>query len=84
MSLANTELLPAIAGWFKPLVGKEPFNKKTIEGHQALALSCVDIMEKHLHVSTYLVGERITLADYYVAGIAARGFEHVCWQSNFS
>ena len=77
MSLGNCELLPALAGWFGPLIGNGPFNKKAIETSQADALKIISIMEKHLHVSTYLVGERITLADYYVAGIASRGFQHV-------
>ena len=28
MSFANSEVLPKLAGWFLPLVGRSPYNKK--------------------------------------------------------
>ena len=75
MSFANTEILPKIGGWFRPLIGRDPYNKKNVEDSQKAALKAVDVLEKHLLINTYLVGERVTLADIFTAGVMARGFE---------
>ena len=77
MSFATSSLLEAIASYFQPLVGFAPYNKKTVSDSETKALTCASILEKHLATSTYLVGERITIADYYVAGIISRGYQHV-------
>jgi len=75
MSFFNSEVLPKLGGWYRPLLGKEPYNKKTIEESQKAALKAVAVVESHLQNNTYLVGERITLADLFAVGIIARGFE---------
>lgn len=76
MSFANTELLPKIAGWFRPLTGKDPYNKKSVDDAQAATQANVKVLEEHFTVNTYLVNERLTLADLFVASIASRGFEN--------
>ena len=75
MSFANQEVLPALAGWFRPLVGRDPYNKKNVEEASQSALKAVSVLNEHLLVHTYLVGERITLADLFTAGLISRGFE---------
>jgi len=75
MSFANSELLPGIGGWFGPLVGKSPYNKKNVEESEKKALRAVKVLEDHLLVNTYLVGERLTLADLFVCGMMAPGFK---------
>lgn len=75
MSFFNSELLPKLGGWFRPLLGKDPYNKKAVDDSQKATLEAVSIVEKHLRDNTYLVGERITLADIFATGIIARGFE---------
>ncbi|KAK0651786.1 hypothetical protein B0T16DRAFT_504068 [Cercophora newfieldiana] len=75
MSFFNSEVLPKLGGWYRPLLGKEPYNKKTVEENQKAALKAVAVAEAHLQNNTYLVGERITLADLFAVGIIARGFE---------
>lgn len=77
MSYANQEVLPALGSWFLPLVGREPYNKKNVEEGSKKALKAVSVLNEHLLVHTYLVGERLTLADLFTAGIISRGFEYV-------
>ena len=72
------EVLPSIGNWFGPLVGRDPYNKKGVEASQARALKVLGVLEKHLLVRTFLVGERLTLADLFAANIVGRGFGHVC------
>ncbi|KAI5367860.1 Putative elongation factor 1B gamma, glutathione S-transferase, Thioredoxin-like superfamily [Septoria linicola] len=76
MSFANTELLPQLGGWFRPLIGKDPYNKKNVDDAQKATQANIKVLEEHFTVNTYLVSERLTLADIFVAGIASRGFEH--------
>jgi hypothetical protein len=77
MSYANTEILPPLGGWFRPLVGRDPYNKKSVEDHSKAALKAIETLEQHFLVHTFLVGERITLADLFTASLIARGFEYV-------
>lgn len=76
MSFANTEVLPRIGAWYRPLVGRDPYNKKNVEDNMKAALKAVHVLEEHLLVNTYLVGERLTLADLFTAGVLYRGFQH--------
>lgn len=75
MSFANSEILPALGGWFRPLIGRDPYNKKNVEDSKQVALKVVKVLEDHLLVNTYLVSERLTLADIFAAGIISRGFQ---------
>ena len=75
MSFANSEVLPPLSGWFRPLIGRDPFNKKMVEDSQKACLKAVGVLEQHLLVNTFLVGERITLADLFTTSIISRGFE---------
>ena len=77
MSFANHEILPSMGNWFRPLVGRDPYNKKHVDEAQAAANKALSVVEQHLHINTYLVGERITLADLFAAGIIHRGFQFV-------
>jgi elongation factor 1-gamma len=76
MSFVNTEVLSPLGGWFRPLVGRDPYNKKNVEDSQKAALKAIKVLEDHLLVNTYLVGERLTLADLFAIGIVARGFQY--------
>ncbi|GKT85079.1 LOW QUALITY PROTEIN: elongation factor 1-gamma [Colletotrichum tofieldiae] len=66
---------PPMGAWYRPLLGKDTYNKKAVEDSSKVALKAVKVVEEHLLSNTYLVGERITLADLFAAGIIARGFE---------
>ena len=75
MSFANQEVLPAIAGFFRPLIGRDPYNEKSVDDHMKKAYENVGVLEQHLLSNTFLVGERITLADIFAVSIVARGFQ---------
>ena len=77
MSFANQEILIPLANWFRPLIGRDNYNKKAVEDSQKASLKAVNVLEQHLLVNTFLVGERITLADLYATSILSRGFEFV-------
>jgi hypothetical protein len=76
MSYMNTEVLSPLGGWFRPILGRDPYNKKNVDESQKAALKAVKTLEEHLLTHTYLVGERLTLADIFAAGIIARGFQY--------
>ena len=75
MSYGNQEILPPLGGYFRPLIGQDPYNKKNVEDSKVKALKAVKVLDEHLLVHTFLVGERITLADLFVVGLVGRGFE---------
>jgi elongation factor 1-gamma len=77
MSFGTSEFLPALAAIFRPLIGRDPYNKKNIDDAQTKTNKNLKVLESHLIANTYLVAERLTLADLYVAGIAARGFQYL-------
>lgn len=74
MSFANHELLTSFAGYFRPLIGRDPYNKKNIDDAWKASMEKLKVMEDHLMVNTYLVGERLTLADIFVTSIINRAF----------
>jgi elongation factor 1-gamma len=85
MSFSNSELLPALGGWFRPLIGKDPYNKKNVEDSKAAAQKILAVLENHFLVNTFLVGERLTLADLLMASQISRGFQYTldkAWRSD--
>lgn len=75
MSYFNSEILIPLAGWFRPLAGKEPYEKQSVEDCSKATLRAVKVVEEYLEGRTFLVGERITLADIFCAGLLFRGFQ---------
>lgn len=75
MSFVNSEVLPKMGAWYRPLLGRDPYNKKAVDEAAKGAMKTISVLEEHLLHNTYLVGERITLADLFCVGIIARGFE---------
>jgi hypothetical protein len=76
MSFANSEVCGTLGGWFRPILGRDPYNKKNVEDSQKAALKAVHVLEEHLLTHTYLVSERLTLADLFAASVLARGFQY--------
>jgi elongation factor 1-gamma len=75
MSFFNMEVLPNLGAWYRPLLGWDAYNKKTIDDAQKGAAKAIAIVEAHLLNNTFLVGERITLADLFAVSIISRGFQ---------
>jgi len=76
MSFATTEIIGPLGGWFRPILGRDPYNKKNVDESQKAALKAIHVLEEHLMTHTYLVGERLTLADLFATSIVARGFQY--------
>ncbi|RYP23506.1 hypothetical protein DL765_001020 [Monosporascus sp. GIB2] len=75
MSFFNTEVLPKLGAWYRPLLGWDAYNKKAVDEAAKTTEKVLSVVEEHLLHNTYLVGERITLADLFAASIASRGFQ---------
>lgn len=85
LSFANSEILPRFGAWYRPLMGKDPYNKKNVDDASKVALKNIGVLEKYLTANTYLVGERITLADIFAASLLTRAFATVLdkrWRSD--
>lgn len=86
MSYANSDLVGRLSSWYSPLAGQDTYNKKAIDEAATSSLAALKVLETHLTANTYLVGERITLADIFTAGILLRGFATVLdkkWRSEY-
>merc|ERR1712080_448035 len=86
LSLSNSELLPQISAAFTRLTGAAPYNKKIVDDALAQADKVAAIYESRLADFTYLVGERLSLADLFSAVHFVRGFDHLFgseWRKQF-
>ena len=45
MSFFNSEVLPKMGAWYRPLLGKDSYNKKAVEDAQKAALKAVSVVE---------------------------------------
>ncbi|KAL3480670.1 hypothetical protein BJX99DRAFT_220031 [Aspergillus californicus] len=77
VSFANSEVLPSFGAWYRPLLGLDPYNKKNVDEAAKTALKRLSVLNTHLTSNTYLVGERITLADIFAAALLTRAFATV-------
>lgn len=77
MNWANSSLLLGLAGWFRPLIGAAPYNKTQVETAKTSLLAQTTFLEQALATKTFLVGDRFSLADVFVASALTRGFELV-------
>lgn len=66
LSYADSELLPAVCSWVFPIIGIMPYNKDNIKRAQDDLKNSLSVLNNVLLKQTYLVGERITLADICV------------------
>ncbi|KAI1744419.1 glutathione S-transferase [Xylaria scruposa] len=68
MSLANSELLPAIGGVILPLIGRHQKVRMNNNDCMRSFYTVCKRLENHLKSSKYLVGEEVTLADLFTVG----------------
>lgn len=86
LSFSNSEILPVSVNVFGPLIGRSPYNKKQVDEALATLKKINQVVEDRLTNYTYLVGERLTLADYFVASQYVRGFNYLFgsqWRKEF-
>jgi len=77
MSFINSDVISALAKWYLPLIGREAYNKKNVDAAIVSAKKILSVLEQHLLHHTFLVTEKVTLADIFAAGIVGRGYELV-------
>merc|ERR1712110_970796 len=67
MAMADNEILPAACTWVFPTMGIMQFNKNATERAKEDVKTAMKSLNDHLLTRTFLVGERLTLADIAVA-----------------
>src|SRR5271170_7098791 len=78
MSFANHEVLHTLGAWFRPTLGRDPgYNKKNVDLAEHLVKRIMKYLDGYLQDHTYLVGERLTIADLVLTAHLDRGFQYV-------
>ncbi|XP_041090536.1 elongation factor 1-gamma-like isoform X2 [Polyodon spathula] len=63
VSYADGAIIPAVANWVYPTLGASAYNKQASEKAQADLQGALSFLNEHLQTRTFLVGERVSLAD---------------------
>eukprot|EP00112_Aurelia_sp_Birch-Aquarium-sp1_P012904 Seg272.3 transcript_id=Seg272.3/GoldUCD/mRNA.D3Y31 product="Elongation factor 1-gamma" protein_id=Seg272.3/GoldUCD/D3Y31 len=66
INFADNEILPSACTWVFPTLGLKQFNKQEHEKAVAHIKKCLELLNNALLTRTFLVGERVTLADICV------------------
>ncbi|XP_050538354.1 elongation factor 1-gamma [Daktulosphaira vitifoliae] len=77
ISYADNEITPASHSWVYPSLSVAQFNKVTVERAIEDVKGILTYLDKYLLTKTYLVGERISLADITVACSLFQLYQHV-------
>jgi elongation factor 1-gamma len=77
LSFADSEIGPAAAAWVYPILGFVQFNKNSNERAKQDITRALNTLQARLVNNTFLVGERITLADIVVFSSLIQLFEKV-------
>jgi len=67
LEFADNEILPSACTWVYPTLGFKQYNKQDTEKAQTQLKKCLALLNGFLETRTFLVGERITLADIALA-----------------
>lgn len=82
MNFGDTEILPLSCTVVFPLIGIVQYNKQAVDQAKEELKKLYSSLNDYLLHHTYLVGERITLADIVVASNLLHLYEHVCDANN--
>lgn len=77
LSFADSEIVPAAAAWVYPILGIMQQNKNSTERAKQDIAAALARLQTTLVSKTFLVGERITLADIVVFCALIQLFQHV-------
>jgi len=77
MCMADNEILPASCTWVFPTMGIMQFNKNATDRAKVDIQAALKTLNDHLLTRTFLVGERLTLADIAVACTLLNLYKHV-------
>lgn len=76
VSFADNDILPAVFAWVLPATGLSN-QKQTLEAAKGELKNSIKLLNEFLLTRTYLVGEKITLADIAVAVSLLPLYQHV-------
>ncbi|KAL5051907.1 hypothetical protein BDW71DRAFT_202052 [Aspergillus fruticulosus] len=74
MSFANSDLFPAIGGVFLPRIGQRQIIRQDDGDSLRVMLQRCKYLDEHLKRSRYLVGESLTIADFFAASLLMGAF----------
>ncbi|XP_055601295.1 elongation factor 1-gamma [Uranotaenia lowii] len=77
LSFADNELLPAVHAWVFPVIGIIQFQKNNVERAKQDLKAALAALNARLIHQTFLVGERLTLADIVVFATLLNAYEYV-------
>ncbi|XP_053735410.1 elongation factor 1-gamma [Synchiropus splendidus] len=66
VSFADSEIIPPASAWVFPTLGIMQFNKQATEQAKEDIKKVLAVLNQHLNTRTFLVGERVSLADITV------------------
>ncbi|PHH72556.1 hypothetical protein CDD82_5918 [Ophiocordyceps australis] len=69
------EVAVPLTGWFQPLVGWREYDRALVSKSSQATLKAMDVVEAHLSDKSFLVGDTLSAADYFCAGLVYRGFQ---------
>ncbi|KAI6080795.1 putative glutathione S-transferase [Hypoxylon rubiginosum] len=76
MSFFNTEIIMPMTQQLLPQIGILPYNKDQVELFTNMTQRSVDVVEEYMRDRAFLVGEQLSLADIFCAGIISLGFDY--------
>jgi glutathione S-transferase len=74
MSFFNSEIIIPLVERYLPLAGIRPYDSAAAATFEAMSEAAVAVVEAELEGKTFLVGDRVSLADYFCAGLISLGF----------
>lgn len=77
VSFAQNELLPQTSSLVLPALGAIRYIKPEVEKAKEELKALLQFLNKHLLTRTFLVGERVTLADIAIVSTLLPAFQHV-------
>ncbi|KAK5823141.1 hypothetical protein F5H01DRAFT_333675 [Linnemannia elongata] len=77
VQFVDCSLSGALSAWIFPILGYAPYNKASETAAIERTRGQLSVLERHLIKKTYLVGERVTLADISSAAALFGGFKMV-------
>uniref|UniRef100_UPI00398E3C64 elongation factor 1-gamma-like isoform X2 n=1 Tax=Pristiophorus japonicus TaxID=55135 RepID=UPI00398E3C64 len=84
INFAESELIPPVAAWVFPTLGLRKSSKLEMQRAREDVKKVLVLLNDHLHVRTYLVGEHVTLADITLVcamlGLYKQVLEPALWE----
>ncbi|KZS21258.1 Elongation factor 1-gamma [Daphnia magna] len=82
MSFADGEILPLSCTIVFPVLGIIQYNKQAVDHAKQELNAILSVVNNHLLTRTFLVGEKITLADIVLACNLLHLYENICDETN--